>query len=126
MSNTDPTKHWWFILVAPPVFGGVHAAHLGFTTSAWWSSCCSSWLHHQCLVGSDPTKHWWWNQDEQHGPQQTLVVKPRWATRTPPNTILVILPVLFFFVLCLVCLMLPVPVDCPFLSSPSLFPSVFI
>jgi hypothetical protein len=81
VSNTDPTKHWChhqclvrfvlLILVSPPVFGGVRVAHLCFTTSFWWG---------------DPTKHWWWNEDEQHRPHQTLVVKPRWATRTLPNT----------------------------------------
>ena len=40
------------ILVSPPVFGGVGVAHLGFITSVWWGLRCSSWLHHQCLVGS--------------------------------------------------------------------------
>jgi hypothetical protein len=34
----------------------------------------------------DPIKHWWWNQEEQHGHHQSLVVKLSWATRTPPNT----------------------------------------
>jgi hypothetical protein len=80
VSNTLP------ILVSPQVLSGVRVAHLGFTTSFWWDSCCSPWFHHQCLVGSallilvsppvfggiyvahlgfikmsntDPTKHWW-------------------------------------------------------------------
>ena len=124
------------ILVSPSVFGGVGVAHLGFTTSVWWGPCCSSWFHHQCLVGSvllilvSPpvfggvrvahlgftTSFWWGPCCSSWFHHQFLVGSVL--------LILVVLPVLFFFVLCLVCLVLPVPVDCPFLSSRSIFPNV--
>ena len=95
MSNTDFTKHWWWnqdeqhgphqTLVVkprweartPPNTGGETKMSNTDPTKHWW------WNQDE---QHDPTKHWWWNQDEQHGPHQTLVVKPRGATRTPPNT----------------------------------------
>jgi hypothetical protein len=45
-------KNSIYIIQLIKILAIVDVAHLGFTTSVWWSPCCSSWFHHQCLVGS--------------------------------------------------------------------------
>jgi hypothetical protein len=81
----------------PPNTGGetkmsnTRVAPFGFTTSVWWGLRCSSWFHHQCLVGSvlvilvSPpvfggirVAHLGFNTSvyEQDGPHQALVMKP--------------------------------------------------
>ena len=103
-------------LGSPSVFGGVRLVHLfsflccsrvpGFTLGLWWGPSCSSvqysvllastWVHPRSLVGS------------------ILFI----------CLVFCVVLVFFFFILCLVCPVLSVSLDCPFLIGPSVFSNV--
>ena len=76
---------------ADPTGGETKMSNTDPTKHWWWNQDEQHGLHQTLVVKPrwatwTPTKHWWWNQNEEHRHHQALVVKPRWATRTPPST----------------------------------------